>query len=380
MEKAILIICGTVTLYWIAITLRCIFAQQRIHWLSPSSVPVHDESKISVIIPARNEEQDIASSLRSVLNQEGADLEVIIVNDHSTDRTGDIIDEIVRADTRVRVLHNPPLTPGWLGKCNAMQYGATKASGDFLLFTDADIIHMPGCFSTVLHVMSRNACDFLSLFPLFKNLSFWENVNMPIYFFGVAKLLATPGLEAPDSPNAVASGALMLIKTQVFRDIGGFEGVKEEMADDIGLARLLKARHYRVGYRLAPECLQVRLFKNNHDAFWGTTKNILLAVEGRLWLAFPLIILGIVQNWTPLFSFAVGVTLGNGLLLLAGVVTYGIQYLSFFSVRRLVRFRPFKLLFFPLSAIVATCCIVRALFYNARGSIFWRGREIRVRV
>jgi hypothetical protein len=231
----------------------------------------------------------------------------------------------------------------------------------------------------VVNVMQANAYDFISLLPRLENLSFWENVNMPIYFFGVAKLLATPGLEDPDSPNAVASGALMLIKTEVFRDIGGFEGVKEEMADDLGLARLLKARHYRVGYRLAPECLQVRLFKSNRDAFWGTTKNILLAVEGRLWLAIPLIILGIVQNWMPLLSFAIGVVFGNGFLLLAGIVTYGIQYLSFFSVRRLVRFRPCRLLFFPLSAIVATCCIVRALFYNARGAIFWRGREIRVR-
>ena len=379
MENAILIICGIITIYWLAITLKCVFVQKRIHWLSPSSVPVHDTSTITVIIPARDEEQDIAASLRSVLNQEGMKLEVIVVNDHSTDRTGEVVDEIARADKRVKVLHHPPLTPGWLGKCNAMQHGAAEATGDYFLFSDADIFHAPGCFATVLKVMQENAYDFISLLPRLENLSFWENVNMPIYFFGVAKLLATPGLEDPDSPNAVASGALMLIKTQVFRDIGGFEGVKEEMADDIGLARLLKARHYRVGYRLAPECLQVRLFKSSRDAFWGTTKNILLAVEGRLWLAIPLIILGIVQNWTPLFSFAVGVTHGNGLLLSAGLVTYGIQYLSFFSVRRLLHFHPCKLLFFPLSAIVATCCIVRALFYNARGAIFWRGREIKVK-
>jgi len=228
-------------------------------------------------------------------------------------------------------------------------------------------------------VMQENAYDFISVLPLFDNQSFWENVNMPIYFFGVAKLLATPGLEDPDSPNAVASGALMLIKMQVFQDIGGFESVKDQMADDIGLARLLKARGYRVGYRLAPECLEVRLFKNNRDAFWGTTKNILLAAEGHLWLAIPLVILGILQNWTPLLSVAAGVWHANGLLLLVGMVSYGIQYLSFFSVRRLLRFHPLKLLFFPLAVIVATCCILRALLYHAKGAIFWRGREIKVR-
>ena len=366
-------------IYWLAITLKSVLAQRRIHWLSPSFEPIHEKRKISVIIPARNEEQDITSSLLSVLNQKGVDLEVIVVNDHSTDHTGEIVDDIARSESRLKVLHNPPLEHGWLGKCNAMQYGAAQATGNYLLFTDADIMHAPGCFVTALNVMQKNEYDFISLWPLCDNQSFWENVNMPIYFFGVAKLLATPGLEDPDSANAVASGALMLINDQVFRDIGGFQDVKGEMLDDVGLARLLKRKNYRIGYRLAPECLQVRLFKNNRDAFWGTTKNILVAVEGHLWLAIPLIVLGILQNLAPLFAVALGLLKNNGLLLLIGVATYGIQYFSFFTVRRLILFHPLKLLFFPLVAIVATCCIVRALISHAKGAIFWRGREIKVR-
>jgi glycosyltransferase involved in cell wall biosynthesis len=368
-----------VSAYWLAITLKGVLAQKRIRWLSPASAPVHKKGKISVVIPARNEEQDVASSLRSVLNQEGVDLEVIVVNDHSTDRTGEIVNEIARSDSRVKVLHDPPLTQGWLGKCNAMQHGAAEASGEYLLFTDADILHRPGCLATALGVMEEEGYDFLSLFPLFESRSLWENVNMPIYFFGVAKLLATPGMEDPRSANAVASGAFMLIHARVFGEIGGFQSVKGEMLDDVGMARLLKAQNYRVGYRLAPDCLQVRLFKNSRDAFWGTTKNILVAVEGHLWMAIPLIILGVLQNLTPLLAFALGLAKDNGLLLLAGLTTYGIQYFSFFSVRRLLRFQSLKLLFFPLVAIVATCCIVRALVLHAKGAILWRGREIKVR-
>lgn len=251
--------------------------------------------------------------------------------------------------------------------------GLPGRTGDYLLFTDADIIHTPGCFATVLQVMRQSNYDFISLIPLVENHSFWENVNIPIYLFGIAKLLATSGLEDPDSPNASASGALMLIKAQVFRDIGGFEGVKGEMADDIGLARLLKASHYRVGFRLAPECLRVRLFKNSRDAFWGTTKNILLAVEGHLWLAIPLIVMAILQNLAPLFAVGFGVLKANGLLLSVGAAAYGVQYLSFFSVRRLIQFHPIKVLFFPLVAIVGTCCIVRALVSHVKGAILWRG-------
>ncbi|UCF83550.1 MAG: glycosyltransferase [Desulfobacteraceae bacterium] len=379
MESPVLIICGIVTIFWLAITFKCVLAQKRIRWLTPSAAPVRGTQKISVIIPARNEEQDIATSLQSVLNQEGVDLEVIVVNDHSTDRTGEIVDDMAQSDSRLKVLHDPALTQGWLGKCNAMQKWADEATGDYLLFTDADILHSPGCFATALNVMQEEAYDFISLLPFLENQSFWENVNMPIYFFGIAKLLATQGLEDPDSPNALASGALMLISVRVFREIGGFQGVKGEMLDDVGLARLLKKQGYRVGFRLAPEYLRVRLFKNVSDTFWGTTKNILVAVEGHPWLGIPLIILGVLQNWTPLFAVALGVLSRDGFLLLVGVATYGIQYLSFFSVQRLLDFRPLKLLFFPLAAIVAACCILRALSYHIKGAILWRGREIKVR-
>jgi hypothetical protein len=227
--------------------------------------------------------------------------------------------------------------------------------------------------------MEKEAYDFISVLPLLESRSLCENINIPIYFFGIAKLLATQGLENPDAKQAVASGALMLIKESVFRDIGGFEGVKGEMFDDIGMARLVKTRGYRVGYRLAPDCLQVRMFKSNLDAFWGTTKNILGAVEGHEWLAIPLMILGFLQNWIPLISVAVGLMNGNTFLLLVGLITYGFQYVSFFSVKRLLKFQPLKLLFFPLSAIVAASCIIRALMSRAKGSVFWRGRAIKVR-
>ncbi len=379
METIIITICGLVTLFGLGITVKCVLAQKRIQWLMPSPAPVPFNAKVSVVIPARNEEYDIAPALRSILNQEGVDLEVIVVNDHSTDRTAEIVDRIARADRRVTVLHDPPLLNGWLGKSNAMQQGARCANGEYLLFTDADIVHTRGCFATVLSEMQQHAYDFISLFPRCINRSMWENINIPIYFFGVAKLLATPGLEDPDSPDAVASGALMLIKTRVFHEIGGFREVKGEMFDDVGLARLLKARQYRVGYRLAPECVQVQLFKNNRDAFWGNTKNILTAVEEHVWLAVPLMLLAFLQYWTPVVAMVLGVLIPNPLLLMIGFCAYAIQYMGFFTVRRILSFNPLKLLCFPLVAMVGASCISRALYYHARGEITWRGRTIKVR-
>ncbi len=171
----------------------------------------------------------------------------------------------------------------------------------------------------------------------------------------------------------------MLIKSEVFYDNEGFESVKADMFDDVGFARALKAKKYHVGYWFAPEFLRVRLFKNNSDAFWGNTKNILGAVEGNVVFALPLILLAIFQYWTPLFAIIFGYVTVNPYILFIGLSTYTIQYFSFFSVRKILSFQPLKLLFFPLVVIVATCCILRAVYYQKKGKIFWRGRAIKVK-
>ena len=172
----VVIICGLAAIFSLMLTAKCVLAQRRIQWLAPPSEPVQHDRKICVVIPARNEESDISTAMRSVLGQQGVKLAVVVVNDHSTDRTGDLVEEIARTDARVTVLHQPPLKTGWLGKCNAMQHGAEGATADYLLFTDADIVHVPFCFATVLNELQQNGYDFISLFPRCDNRSLWENV------------------------------------------------------------------------------------------------------------------------------------------------------------------------------------------------------------
>ena len=378
MKPTIIGLCTFYSLYWLAMTMIVMRANRRSRWLAPSEGMPSGTGRISVVIPARNEEIDIRDSLRTVLAQQRVELDVIVVDDHSTDRTGEMLDRIASSDSRVKVLHDPPMQEGWLGKCNAMQYGAAEATGDYLLFSDADIMHHPSCFATVLAILQQENLDFLSLCPSWDFLSFWENVNVPICFFGVVKFLGTPGFESPDSPVALASGALMLVKKEVFHAVGGFQALKHEMADDVSFARLLKRRRYRTSYRLAPDCLRVRLFKDARQAFWGTTKNILMAVENHIWLGVPLALFALLQFATPLLAVALGALSADALLVAIGLATYALHYGSFFVARRVLRFDPWKLFGFPLVAIVATSCIGLAIYYRAKGAIHWRGRTIKV--
>lgn len=351
----------------------------RLRWRSRPRGTAASRAKLSVIVPARNEEQDLAAGLQSILHQAGVELEVIVVNDHSSDRTRAIAEAVAATDRRIAVIHDPILLPGWLGKANAMQHGTDRATGDYLLFTDADVRHAPGCFDAALAEMKRHRLDFFSLFPRMQCVSFWENVNLPIYIGGLAQLVG-PSIADDRSPDAVAAGALLLVRSEVFRAAGGFEPLRTEMFDDVAMARLVKRQGGQVGFRAAPDLLQVRMFKGNCDAFWGTTKNILAGLRGQVWLAPLVMLLPVLVFGSPIISFLVGMAAGEPLLVLAGLTTYAVQYGILLLGRELFAFHRGKALFFPLVAVVVFCCFLRALYYYVvRGSVLWRDRAVRVR-
>ena len=127
-ESILLVLCLAVTFLALAVGVRLVIAARRIRWHSVPLSSSNRTTKVTVIVPARNEEQDLATTLESILKQADVTLEVIVIDDHSTDRTGMIADAAARADPRVQVIHHPPLPPGWLGKSNAMR-AQPKRSG-----------------------------------------------------------------------------------------------------------------------------------------------------------------------------------------------------------------------------------------------------------
>jgi hypothetical protein len=374
-----LILCCSAALISAVVAVQFLAALKRITWHSPPADLPTEPIRLTVIIPARDEEQDLAPALRSVLSQAEVELEVIVVNDHSSDQTGAIADLLAQSEPRLTVLHNPELHPGWLGKCNAMQRAVALASADTLLFTDADIMHHPRCFVTALAEMERRELDFLSLFPLMRCVSLWENIILPTLLGGLA-MFATPGIEDPESPEALAAGAFLMVRRRVLLALGGFEPIKHEMLDDVALAKLMKRNGCRVGFHAAPDLLSVRLYKSNRHAFWGMTKNVLEGVNARLWLAPAVMLIPIFVYGTPLYCAVAGAWEGNPLLATAGAATYAIQYAMLWSGRRLFQFHAGKALLFPFVAIPVMVCMVRALYlFLFRGAIEWRGRTLPVR-
>ncbi len=346
--------------------------------LEPDPAAGETGPQVSAIVPARNEAEGLERSLRSLLAQAGVELQVIVVNDHSTDGTGAIADRVAAGDARVHVLHDPPLPPGWLGKCNALHCGAALATGAYLLFTDADTDHRPGSLAAAVAELERGDYAFLTLLPRLRYESVWEHTALPLLAVGLAWLVS-PRMEAADADRVMGAGAFSLMRADAYRRVGGHAAIRDAVADDVELARLVKRHGLRVGARRAPRCVQVRMYTSARTAFWAYSKNILAGFGRRPWLALPAMLGYNAWVWAGPGAVVAGLGLGSPALAAAGTVLYVGQALSFVLFRDLFAARPLGLLAFPLSGVSFMCSTLVALYYwYVKGGVHWRGRTLRV--
>ena len=380
-ENWLLLLTSLAAIVWPAIALGAYASYRRCKSLVPDphvDPELYKDVKISVIIPARNEERDIENTIRSVLNQPGVNVEVLVVNDHSDDSTGEIVNRVAAEDPRVRALHDPPMRDGWLGKANAMQYAASFATGDYIVFTDADITHNPGGFAAALTEMRDNGHALLSLMPLFRWESIWENAAAPMFQLAMTNYLSG-AIHDPQSDDAIAVGAFIMVDADVYRAVNGHEAVRTEMLDDVMLARHFKRSGYPVAWRVAPQCLSVRMYDGARAVFYGCIKNCLAVFGENFWLACPLSMTFAIGGLSVLAAPFVGLAMGNWTLFALGLLVYAEVPIAVILVRSYMKTKVWKLCFFllgvPILAAAAVVAVYQAAFY---GSVLWRGRAIRV--
>ncbi|TWT83994.1 4,4'-diaponeurosporenoate glycosyltransferase [Planctomycetes bacterium CA13] len=313
----------------------------------------------------------------SILGQQlPVPMRVVIVNDHSSDQTPVIADSLADGDQRVSVIHDPPMRDGWFGKANAMQHGLDATSESVVVFTDADVLHCSHCFSAAVSEMDSTDADFLSLFPYVHLESFWENALIPHLMIVGMVCFLSKSINDPKSNSAVAAGAFIMTRRRVLNRVNGLEGIKRESIDDVMLARHIKQHGFVTEFCFAPECMSVRLFKSNHDAFWGFTKNILGALD-RVTMALPLMFLPLVVYGVPILTFVLGCQARNTWMMATGLGAYLTQACLLLPAARLSRIQWAKAICFPAAAIPVFCCFAKALYHHyLHGGVYWRGRVL----
>jgi len=241
---------------------------------------VEHRLEVSVIIPARNEEASLASCLESLIAQTGLSFEIMVVNDHSTDRTG----EIAASFPGVRVIDAGPLPDGWTGKNNAVATGAREARGNWFLFTDADTVHLPGSLARALSEAKEHNVDMLSYSPEQIAVTFWEMAILPVVFAELVRQYPPSKVSDPNSPEAAANGQYILVKREAYDAVGGHAAVASSILEDVALARAVKASGRKIRFRYAADAVRTRMYRNFHQLREGWTKNLALLFPnpGRL--------------------------------------------------------------------------------------------------
>jgi glycosyltransferase involved in cell wall biosynthesis len=249
----------------------------------PATDTVSGRPTASVIVPARNEETCLGACLQSLVAQLGVAFEVIVVDDQSTDRTRAIASSFSSAG--VRIIDAGPLPPGWTGKNNAVTAGARSARGEWLLFTDADTIHLPGSLARSLAEAKRQNAALLSYSPQQIVNGFSEKAVMPVIFAELAASFRPSQVSDPNSPAAAANGQYILISREAYDAVGGHAAIAASLLEDVALARAVKRSGRKIFFRYGGDAVRTHMYRSFAQLREGWTKNLALLFPSPLRLA-----------------------------------------------------------------------------------------------
>lgn len=232
---------------------------------------------VSVIVPTRNEAYRIEDCIKSLKAQTYPNLEILIVDD-STDNTVKVIKSIVGDDKRFRIIKEEKLSGGWVGKPHAMQQGSKEAKGEWLLFIDADTAHDPEIITRSVEHAIKNKLDMLSILSHLVCKSFWEKIIQPVLTGLIIFISPLGKTNDPKSKFAFALGPFILIKLSVFNKVGGYETIKNRIADDVEMAKLVKESDFKIGLAHAQSMMKLRMYERFSEIWEGWSKNIFLGL------------------------------------------------------------------------------------------------------
>jgi glycosyltransferase involved in cell wall biosynthesis len=326
------------------------------------------QPEVSVIVPVRNEQDCLAECLRSLGAQEGTTYEVIVVDDHSSDSS-----TAIASGFAVQVIAADTLPPGWSGKCNAAWSGARAAKGKWLLFTDADTRHAPDSIATGVREAERFDAGLLSYSPKQEVHSLAERALMPVVFSELAACYPPKEVCDPASALAAANGQYLLIRREVYEDIGGHAAVAGAILEDVELARRAKQAGYKLRFRMA-EVVSTRMYRSFGAMWEGWTKNLALLFPNPSRLAFSRLLEFAVIVACAAIAVLKWTSGDRGIALIAGLLAIA-RYAVFLG-------RIWRAHFDWLSNALAICGLplFAALLWNSdishrRGKVRWKGRE-----
>jgi len=382
MHLLVLLLFGFIAFFWVFHGLRVAWGLLRLPWLKDFA-PAKDADcpRISLIFAARDEEEKLPGALATLATIDYPNLEIIAVDDRSQDSTGRILDEFAltglntghydnAANGRFRAVHVAALPAGWLGKPHALQKAYENSTGEWLLFTDADVRFAPDALRRAMAVVRSKNLDHLTLFGDVEMVGFWETVL--ITFFGLAFHIASDPYRVsnPHSRAYVGVGAFQLMKRSAYQACGTHRRLAMEVVDDMKLAKLVRQAGLRSCVAVAQEAVVVRWHAGVGNLVRGVTKNFFAALGYSL----PFVVVAIsgmlLMNVAPFL----GVIFGHGWVRIFAGVAVVIALGFHVGVDWAMRVSPLYALTHPLGALIFSYMLLRSTVVTLwHGGVTWRG-------
>ena len=345
--------------------------------------PLDPAPTLAVIIPARDEAENIADCLEGLIQQTypATKLQAIVVDDGSSDDTAAIARTFIQGFNSLKLIEAGPLPHGWLGKPHACWVGAAAVQAEWLCFIDADTRHAPELLHAAMTTAQQENADLLSLHPHQDMLGIWERLLMPIPFMTLMLLMDAQRINDPASPAAMANGQFILIKRSVYDAIDGHRAIRDQVMDDIALARTVKTAGHTLKLFGGGRLIRTRMYKDIRSLAQGLARGasdifgIPLAslavpssiLAGFIPIAFPV--------WLCQLASQAGsarLAASAGLAVLGSLIWYGAHAMALRAYNVPLRY----LLLVPLSNLLVAVVNLDGLLRRAKGQRLWKGRPI----
>ncbi len=336
---------------------------------------------VTLIIPARNESRTIGTVLASVLSSSYGPLEIIVVDDGSTDDTAAQVAAVAARDGRVRLLSGAPLPAGWYGKPWACVQGARAARGDVLVFTDADTRHQPALLAHAVGALLAERADLLTIAPRQRCESFWERVVMPQMWLLLGLRYHPRAVNrARRARDVIANGQFIMVRRAAYLLAGTHEAVKAEIAEDLALAQTFFGHGLRIHFAFAEALMETRMYESLPHLIEGWSKNVYLGGrrsfpdEPVRRALVPVALASVMVFWLapPLALAAALLGVTHGIATAAALAT-SLSVLFWMLMSYGMSIPVWYGLLYPLGAAVVLHIVARST-WRGRRRVEWRGR------
>jgi chlorobactene glucosyltransferase len=336
------------------------------------------QPRVSVLTPARNEASVIESSVAALLAQRYPDLEVLVLDDASTDATAAIVARLAGTDPRLRLLTGQPLPAGWLGKHFACQQLADAASGEILLFIDADTTLCPDAVTCLVAALDTAQADLVTALPRQLVGSWGERLVVPLVYASIWLLLPLPLVPRRPEPSlATGIGQVMAFRADAYRRLGGHAAVRDRVLDDVELARRVKQQGGRLLVVDAGDLATCRMYRSWVEVWHGFSKNLYAFFNHAPWALAGGIVIGLTLWVAPFVGLPLALLLGAPPLL-AGLLALAVGLVLAQRLIIAVRchFPRGDVLLHPFAMLALLAIALNSAWRCHRGDTHWKGRIV----